>query len=84
MPNTTPKISLSPAMKEVIGLLKHGYFIYSGFNNYIQVSKTHLSYSKKVIQKSTLYGLVDRKIIVSGKVIDAYLIYTLTELGKSL
>lgn len=75
---------ITPVMKEVIELLRAGYFIYSGFNNYIQVSKTHLSYSKKVIQRTTLYGLSDRKIIISGKVIGPYLVYTLTDLGKTI
>lgn len=71
-------------MKEVIALLRKGYWIYSGFNNYVQVSKTHLSYSKKVIQRSTLYGLRDRGIVAPGKVVEGYLIYSLTELGKTI
>lgn len=77
------KVKLSPAMKEVIELMRKGYFIYAGMN-YAKVSKTHLSYTYKRINYKTLDSLHGRGLVTSNRIVNAYLIFNLTELGKTV
>jgi hypothetical protein len=75
---------LSEPMREVLELMRRGYFIYAGFNNYAKLAQTHLSYSKKDIKKASIQALTERGLIKGGNEIGPYQLYILTELGKSI
>lgn len=80
MPNTTPKVKLSPAMKEVIKLMNEGWTLRKGvLRGAIRLYKNG---NNIPVHRATFNSMGLNKIIQLGPAVGND--YTLTELGKSL
>lgn len=76
------KIHLTKTMAEIVKLLRGGYSIYAGLNNYAQISENHLSYCRKEIKKASVSALEKRGIIEQKGLVGPYMRYSLTSIGK--